>query len=80
MLIVTVQENSVKHAKLPFSLYSIRIPKKMRNDLEDFANRNEMQVSDAVRLAVTEMLNRENKKEQKRQQNDLPNSAAEPFE
>lgn len=68
------------HAKLPFSLYSIRIPKKMRNDLEDFANRNEMQVSDAVRLAVTEMLNRENKKEQKRQQNDLPNSAAEPFE
>lgn len=52
----------------------------MRNDLEDFANRNEMQVSDAVRLAVTEMLNRENKKEQKRQQNDLPNSAAEPFE
>lgn len=70
----------MKHAKLPFSLYSIRIPKKMRNDLEDFANRNEMQVSDAVRLAVTEMLNRENKKEQKRQQNDLPNSAAEPFE
>ena len=62
MLIVTEQENSVKHAKLPFSLYSIRIPKKMRNDLEDFANRNEMQVSDAVRLAVTEMLNRENKR------------------
>lgn len=34
----------------------------MRNDLEDFANRNEMQVSDAVRLAVTEMLKRENKR------------------
>lgn len=70
----------MKHVNPTFSLYSIRIPKKMRNDLEDFANRNEMQVSDAVRLAVTEMLNRENKKEQKRQQNDSPNSAAEAFE
>ena len=56
----------MKRANPTFSVYSIRIPKKMRNDLEDFANRNEMQVSDAVRLAVTEMLKRENKKRTKR--------------
>lgn len=55
-----------QHTKHPFSLYSIRMPQKMRNDLEDFANRNEMQVSDAVRLAVTKMLKCENKKRTKR--------------
>ncbi len=51
-----------QHVNPTFSVYSIRIPQKMRNDLEDFADRNEMQVSDAVRLAVTEMLKRENKR------------------
>ena len=55
----------MKHANPTFSVYSFRIPQKIRKDLEDFASRNEMQVSDAVRLAVTEMLKRENKKRQK---------------
>lgn len=43
-------------SKLRFSVYTIRLNADMRQSLEDFAERNEMQVSQAIRLAVKRMI------------------------